>query len=168
MKRLAGIAMLAIILSACKPTEKNYREAYDLAYQTVQDKREAEQTGVSGDRIESLDAPRIEVVEGDSIYVGKHRVRLIDDEASSPEAYGVAVAKYSMKTNASHHVESLRHDYPQAAVAREGQETFYVIIGFAPSITETAPLTKAFKKKNPHYAYPGLGYPLTLSVITTK
>lgn len=101
---LSAAVMAALLLASCKPTEKNYKAAYDAALE----KREAamrEQmiptTGLMSD-----DGPQMRVVEGDTVYVLREALRR-GEPSRKVGGWSVAVALYKMETNARANVENL-------------------------------------------------------------
>lgn len=164
MKKYLLLSIAVVALWGCKPTEKNYQLAYDKAAEASRVKTESESTGLDGVKLESLDGPRQEILDGDTIMVAKEIVKPMDSEL--PEAkgkVGVAVAQYRMATNARRNVQELKHEYPNAFVGTDGKGAHYVIVDYIPSLKEAAATAAAFAAKHPDYHYMGLsGYPLAI------
>lgn len=154
-----GLTIMAVLLlAACKPTEKNYYNAYEKAYAASQRKAEAENTSYSGGKLESIDGPRIEIMDGDTIYVSRDAVKPIENSANGETGkVGIAVAKYTMHTNARRHAEALKEEYPGAFVATDGNDNYYVMIKRVPGISDALDPIRVFRTLHPDYRYIGLG-----------
>lgn len=163
-RKITLILGLAILLAACKPTEKNYREAYDVAYEAAQRRAEAEKTSESGQRLESIDGPRMEVVDGDTIMVARKVVKAFDTTLPDDgRRLGIAVAAYSVPTNARRHFADIRSHYPEALIATDGHDNYYVMIKRVANVPEAADPIRVYRLAHPEGRYPGLGNgPLTL------
>ena len=164
MKKILGILMLGAMAVSCKPTEKNYQTAYDLAVQ----KREEALTSVSGGMLDAIDGAHKQAVDGDTIYVVSGTFKpyeTISDSASLSGKIGVAVAKYGMDTNARHHAADLRMIYPGAFVATDGKKHYYVVVDRRNNFQEALPAIRAFEKKNPDFHYIALPAPCAILLV---
>lgn len=169
-KLLAAVVLAAantLIFPSCKPTEKNYQAAYEKAYEASRRKKEEMTTGSGGQRLESLDGPRREVVDGDTILVSSVIVEPF--ESTSPLAegkVGAAIARYSMPTNARRNAEDIKGAFPEAFVGTDGQGAFYVVLGRVPTVEDAADATRRFRISFPRWPYVGLdGHPQILFVV---
>ena len=166
MKKLCFLLFTLIILAGCKPTEKNYASAYIKASEAARLKNANIDNDIAEHQLEAIDGPRLEVNGNDSVYVAPNRVKLFESD-SSPEKgkYGIAVAKYSMPTNARRHLQDIKKEYPDAFLAFDGNEGYYVMIERVPSVPEAAEPIRVFKLKHPDFRYMGLpGTPVTYFV----
>lgn len=154
MKKILPILILAALAVGCKPTEKNYQQAYDLAVQ----KREESLTSISGGTLDAIDGPRKEVIEGDTILVatGTFMTYEAPPEPSAVGKIGIAVAQYGMDTNAKRHAADLRKKYPGAFVATDGRKQYYVVVDRVLNTKEAVKPIAEFKKNNPDFRYIGL------------
>lgn len=152
------ILLMALTFGGCKPTEQNYRAAYDKAYEAAQRKAEAETTGAEGTRLESIDGPRSEQIGRENIAVASVIVKPADAAVVLPEEanVAVAVARYTMPTNAYRNADDLRQDFPEAFVATDGRDNYYVVIATAPSKEDAAEITSRFRSTHPDYPYLGI------------
>ena len=66
-------AMVALMFVGCKPTENNYKAAYDAAVSKRQEVAKEQMRPASG--LMSDDGPQLRVVDGDSVYVLRERSR---------------------------------------------------------------------------------------------
>ncbi|MDE6255610.1 MAG: SPOR domain-containing protein [Muribaculaceae bacterium] len=156
-----GVAAVIVILSGCKPTENNYRQAYDAA----KAKREAAnaEAMVPATGLLSDDGISLKVIEGDSVYVSRDRLRRDPETPDVPKAYNVAVGVYKMNTNAKAQASALSEKgYDAHAVMTTG-DRWYTVAGCFDSLDEARSFIKDFKKKNPGYPYIGLpGSPIVI------
>ena len=143
---VCGVA--AMVLAGCKPTEKNYRAAYDAAV----GKRQAEQAALAADGLISEDAPRPMYMDGDTIYFSNDIVKA-DHEM---KAVNVAVAMFKMSTNARSGAKALQEAGFDAFPAQAVGDKWYVIAGTFEDLPAARTFIKDFAAKNPGYPYIGL------------
>lgn len=158
MKRFFKYVVLSafgmIFLSACKPTENNYRQAYDAA----KAKREAANADamIPASGLLSDDGTSLKIVNGDSLYVSRDRLRLDPENPDILKAYNVAVGVYKMNTNARAQAAALAEKgYDAHAVMTTG-DRWYALAGGFSSLEDAQAFIKEFKKKNPGYPYIGI------------
>lgn len=162
-KLLKSTAYTTVFLSmvtlwACKPTEQNYRNAYDKAYEAARRKAVEMNTGTDGTQLESMDGSRIEQIGEESFSVYSTRVKPSEEGAAIPEdaRLAVAVAKFSMPTNARSTVGNLSESFPEAFMAQDGEGNYYAVIATVAEAPEAVAPVAAFRKKYPDYPYLGL------------
>ena len=149
--------MLLLLLAACKPTEQNYKSAYDKAYEAAQQKKEQEAASATGAKLESLDGPRRDSFDGQEFLVGHEKLKPY--ETSIPAdglTYGVAISKFRMPTNARRQLDDIIKDYPEAFVATDGNEGFYLVIARVAAIHDAAAPIREFLRSNPSAGFMGL------------
>ncbi len=154
MKKFLFIAVCCVlILSACKPTERNYRAAYDAAL-AKREKAEAEAM-LPATGLRSVDGPQMKIVGGDTIFVSNERFKIPAGE-ERPMQYNVGVAMYKMSTNAKSMAEDLKaRGYNTRALQATG-DRWFTIAGSFPTLEEAMTFNKVFKKNNPGFRYVGL------------
>ncbi len=146
---IAGIA--TIVLTSCKPTEKNYRAAYDAAV----GKREKVAESLAADGLVSEDAPRSRVIDGDTLYFVNEVVKA-DDGATPLSAFNVAVGVFKMNTNARSGALAMKEKGYDARAARALGDKWYIIAGSFDNMDDTRAFIKRFRRENPQYPYIGL------------
>ena len=149
-----GVGILVSALTSCKPTESNYRAAYDAA----KAKREAavKEQMLPASGMLSDDGPQLRVVNGDSIYVLRERLRY-PDSRPLPGRWALAVGVYKMDTNAEGNVESLRHaGYPEAFVANGPGDKHYAVTDCYATLDSARVASRQFKLGHTGYPYVGL------------
>lgn len=155
-----ALCMAALTLPACKPTEKNYRAAYDAA-KSKREAAEAEQmipaTGLLSD-----DGPELRIVEGDTLYVSRDRLRFGAGETFEG-AYTVGVGVYRMDTNARAQAERLKEKGYDSRALQTSGDRWYCTVGAFATVDEARAFIKEFRRKNSGYPYIGLpGAPVVL------
>lgn len=159
---IVSAALVALTLIGCKPTEKNYKAAYDAA-NAKREQAAAEQmrpaTGLLSD-----DGPQMKVVEGDTIYVDRQRLRDLDGKTMTGK-WAVAVGVFKMDTNAKASVEAMKQKgFSDAAVAKVGGQRFYVISDNVETLDSAIICSKVFRQAFPDYPYVGLpGAPVLIA-----
>ena len=147
-----------MFLVGCKPTEKNYRAAYDAAL----NKRAQAAESVAADGLISDDAPRRIVIGGKDYSVIDENVKADSDDDTLGKVL-VAVARFKMPTNARAGAEALREKGYGAVAARAMGEKWYIIAGSFPDVGEAASFIAGFRKDNPGFMFIGLdGEPLII------
>lgn len=160
--KLISAAIAALMFVGCKPTENNYKAAYDAA-KAKREAAAAEQmrpaTGLLSD-----DGPQLRVVDGDTLYVVSERLRMLDGATVTPR-WIVAVGLFKMDTNAKATVEDLRSEgFADAFVAKAKGGKYYAVSSTAASLDSARIEQKNFRLAHPHYPYVGLpGAPVLIS-----
>lgn len=157
--RVPVVALVAIVpwVTSCKPTEKNYREAYDLAVA----KRQQAADELKTEGLISADAPVSRVVDGDTLYF-KSAVLQIRQGEGMIGNYNIAVDEFKMPTNARSGVEVLKEAGFDAFPAKSTGGRWYVIAGTSESLSAASALIRRFRAAYPAYPYIGLGRPVII------
>lgn len=150
---LLGASLM--MLPACKPTEKNYREAYDIAIA----KKQQTEAELEADGITDADAPTIRIVKGDTLYFKAMPLRVKADDAPL-HPYNLVVDQFKMPTNARSSAATIKEKGFEARTLQSSGDKWIVVAGGADSLDETIALVKRFRSKFPHYAYIGFGKPV--------
>lgn len=158
IKRMVRVGLLIVavlvLATSCKPTEKNYKSAYDAA---VGKRAQADaERMLPSEGIMQVDGPEMRVIGGDSVFVLHDRVRTPENSANRLGKFNVAVAFFKMRTNADASASHLISEGYKALAARSAQEKWYVVAGAFPSLEEAVAFYKEFVRKNKSYAYIGL------------
>lgn len=160
------ITFMGIIgFSGCKPTEKNYKAAYDAALA----KRQAEQNDpdmnlpVSG--YHTMDSPQVKRIGDKDYYYQFVRLRPLADSVKM-HAYNVAVAVYKMPTNCEAQVADLRELGYNSFGAKSADDRYYVLIGSYPEMQAAAAEIDNYVKNNKNGVYVGL--PESPVIVQTK
>lgn len=156
MKRIYNYIILAVgvvlLAGGCKTTEKNYRQAYEKAQQKARDGLEE---GVYELMVqESL--PPYRHTATDSVRVmGEHLLWQYTPETVDsgrqimPKEYNLAVAKYSMLTNAKAHADRLAGEGWRAVLLRNGEPLYYVVVKMSASLDTIAGAAHEYARRYP-------------------
>lgn len=151
------LTLVSMTIVGCKPTEKNYKSAYDAAV----NKRQASETldsdlGIPGGKLQQVDGPATRVVNGDTVYVTVQHLKFIDGVEHEMHRYNVAVCAYKMKTNSAALVSDLFSKGYQAFGVQNPEGMFYVIAGSFNTLDEAAAFDRSFRTKETQHVYSGL------------
>lgn len=155
-------AMVALMFVGCKPTENNYKAAYDAAVSKRQEVAKEQMRPATG--LMSDDGPQLRVVDGDSVYVLRERLRTLDGERI-PARWLVAVGVYKMDTNAKASVGALHAGgFPEAFAAKATGGRHFAVAATASSLDSARIVAKVFREAFPEYPYVGLpGAPVLIN-----
>ncbi|MDE6718161.1 MAG: SPOR domain-containing protein [Muribaculaceae bacterium] len=148
------ILAAGLLIAGCKPTENNYRSAYEAA----KNKREAANAEqmIPATGLLSDDGTMLKVVDGDTVFVSRDRLRRDSVSEKILDTYNVAVGVYKMNTNAYAQAKALKEKgYNSVAVQTTG-DRWYTIAGSFPTIEEAKGFILKFGKDNKGYPYIGL------------
>ena len=126
MKRagLIIIALIALLISGCKTTEANYRQAYERA---IAARDSVETYGEAAHRMDM----RVVVIGNDSVCVKNERVRPIDGGGAPVDilAYNVVVGQFKQRFNAmSLRTRLVDAGYADAFVVETAEPYYYIIL----------------------------------------
>lgn len=160
-----GIMLSAavMLITGCKPTEENYRKAYDAA----RNKREAaareQMMPLQG--LQSDEGPQLRIIGGDSIYVSRELLRGGNGEIA-PSPWLLAVGTYKMSTNANANANALKTEgWHQALAMKNADGKWFAIAAGAPSLDSIRAIGRKFMESHKGYPYVGLpGSPVLISV----
>lgn len=184
---LLGSLPLAM-LTACKPTENNYKAAYEAAL----NKRKDADENVRGEGHKLIDngGARVATVRGKSYPIvtdflkpadnpSENKTKESKDNLSAsltpssasgsatveePDNYRVVVARYKMPTNAFAQASNLRDaGFHEAHVMTDREERYNVVAGQYASLDEAAACAERLMSKLPNTSFVGLdGMPLII------
>lgn len=146
----------------CKPTEKNYKSAYDAAI-AKREQAAAEQmrpaTGLLSD-----DGPKMRVLAGDTIFVSQERLRM-PDGGKVPGQWAVAVGVFKMDTNAKASASALRDKgYGRATAVKASEGRYYSLATTVSTLDSARVAQREFRDANPGYPFIGLpGAPVIIN-----
>lgn len=156
MNIAAAIILFSIALSGCKPSERNYRAAYDVA--TAKTERENEERrelneamGLENGVLQEVDGFRIERLADRDVWTRHINMAAAD----SVGAFSVSVARFKMPANAEALSADLRTEgFPAARTGRSGEE-WYVLIAEGDSPDKIFEIGDRFRHKFPDFHYVG-------------
>ncbi len=161
LKYVVIVAFGMIVLNACKPTENNYRQAYDAA-KAKRDAANAEAM-IPASGLLSDDGTSLKMVNGDSLFVSRDRLRREPGVTDSLQHYIIGVGVFKMNTNAKAQAAALREKGYEAHALMTTGDRWYTVAGSAATIEGAQNFIKDFKRNNPGYPYIGLpGAPVVI------
>ncbi|MCM1291533.1 MAG: hypothetical protein NC201_04920 [Prevotella sp.] len=159
MKRIQYIyyllAALIFLLPSCKPTENNYKKAYEAA----KAKREKDASDpdiiIPGGKLANDDSPKVESLDGVSYLIKYQPLKLIAGNAPLQQ-FNVAIASYKMTANATSHWERIKKQFPDAVLVQNPNEIYFVCIGGYSEKTSAVNALKDYMEKYPDAQYLGI------------
>ena len=159
------LAVAAVTFVSCKPTEKNYKAAYDAALS----KRQAEKE--DPDMALMLGGHVLDTSEGSTAvktaagiqYPAKSTSLKFENEPGAEGEWYVAVSRFSMPTNARAQAADLTSSGCQAFVARDTEKQWYVIVKRTATRTMAGEAASEFIATHKDFPFTGLdGRPLLI------
>ncbi len=152
------IIALGLLLSfaSCKPTEQNYKKAYDAAIAKQKASQYDADLGLDLAALTPDDAPLTAAVGEGNVMVKTLAIRILGDENTVPPQYNVCVGIYKMPTNAKAHAEALRSQGYEAFVMVDGEDNYHTIARSFDSWDEAAAFATEFKSVRKDEKYIGL------------
>lgn len=161
---LLGIGM---IMTACKPSEKNYKLAYETARQI---EREGLDDGVFELMQQDALPPMVRVM-GDSVRVKRVALKWYYTPAGvdsgkpiQPANYNVAVSMFKMPTNAKAQADAIAQEGYRSCVMLHRNDTYYVIAGAVETLDSAARLSSKYLSTHSS-GYVGLSCPVALQPL---
>ena len=157
LPKLLLLLLLAGAAAGCKPTEKNYRSAYDVARdKRERDLRQQEQLradmGIGGSEIHLSDTDATLATIGER-QVWTHHLNF--PRADSVATYAVSVALFRMDTNAKALAADLRAQGWPETRASHSADSYFVIVGSSDSRDRALELLDSFQTTHPEWQYVG-------------
>lgn len=151
--KLLPALLLVSLFCGCKPSEKNYRAAYDVAVAKRQ--KDAPDTAAGlGDAVRD-GAPVRREIDGKTLWVLTEPLSRVDGQGA-PDPWNVAVAAYKMTANARSHAERLSGEGYESSLLKNSDGMIYVIAATPVSLSEAAEFIRRFREKHPDTVYVGL------------
>ena len=151
--RILSSLLLICGLIGCKPSEKNYRTAYDVAVAKQQSELPDASAGI-GDAMRE-GGPTRKHVDGKTVWLLTEPLTKVE-ETGTPASWNVAVAAYKMTANAHSHAERLEREGYSSTLLKNSDGVFYVVVATPESMSEAAEFIDSFKAKHPDTVYVGL------------
>lgn len=155
-------AVLLVVLTGCKPTENNYREAYTAAMNKKQASSGDDVLLPSGVQFHRVGSPDEKKVDGEMVKVVNMKIKYDDaGEPVTPERYSVAVSRYKLPTNARAQAKDLRSagketDTRNSFVAKGADGGYYVIAASFPEISQAAEYARKYAASHSKESIVGL------------
>ena len=147
MKKISYIIVLlvAVMMTACHSSEKNYREAYEKAM-------ERRQTGVGAEQYAKIEAERqrfTHVIDGDSVRMVYVNANIAIDSTVVAHPYNVVVATFTQRINAKSYCDRLREEcgLPGYVLYGGPEKQFFVVAQGFETSGEAAAMLRDLDKK---------------------
>ena len=167
MRKFIFFFAAGLLLVACKPSENNYKLAYDTA-------RRVEREGLDDGVFELMQQealPPMVRVMGDSVRIKRVNLKWYYTPAAvdsgkriEPGAYNVAVSVFKMPTNAKAQADAIAAEGYRSCVMLNNGNNYYVIAGVAESLDSAAHLSSRYLSTH-NSGYVGLTCPVALQPI---
>lgn len=150
------ICLAITLLVSCKPTENNYKEAYDAA-KAKRDKEASDpDIKVPGGTLFQEDDPHHYTLAGRDVLARHEFLKLIEGPEDGFHKYNVAIASYKMTANAKSHWERVREEYKGAILIQNPKQIYFVCIGSYDTEEEAAIALEQYQKQYPEAVYVGI------------
>lgn len=147
---------LLVGTTGCKPTEKNYRSAYDVAREK-RDREERERAdrqaemGMTDAAMVDHDGVSTFKIDGRDVYA--RHVNFARGDSVAP--YAVSVATFRMSSNAEAMASDLVEGGVRDARALKSEERWFLVIGSAPTAAGALGIMDGFTASRPDWQYVG-------------
>ena len=138
------VTMIACTLVSCHSNEKNYRAAYETAMEKYRDGLGAEEYA----RIQAEKQRATMMVNGDSVRVVPMHANVFEDSASVAKRYGVVVAQFKQKFNATTMRDRLHKEegFPSYVLFGGPEKKYFVIVKGFDDLGVAAAFVKSIDK----------------------
>lgn len=160
---MAAAVAIIFIMPGCKPTEANYKTAYDAAKNRREAADRERMIPVTG--LQSDDGPQLRVIDGDTVYVDRQVLRHADGRPPVADWY-VAIGVFRMNTNAEASVSHIdTAGWPNATVLKGGTDRWYATADWTATLDSAKAVARRFMDQHPEYPFVGLpGAPVLVKV----
>lgn len=147
-----------LALAGCKPTEANYRQAYETAMQRRQEQLQG--IPVEGALVDDSDFNPVRIGT-DTLWRARFGLRMADTTQRRPYTrYAAGVAQFKMKANAEAVSRDLRaNGFPDATVGTSSSDRWVSLIGVFETDSAAQAAALAFPRKLPGFHHVGLPGP---------
>lgn len=153
MLTLVGGLLLTAV--GCKPTEKNYKAAYDAALAKRQTKIDAD-LGVPEEGLIVEGAPVRRTFDDTQVWYLVTSIGALDEGSLPPGRFNVATGAFKMPVNALDQARTLRGRGYESLAVRGENDLFYTVVSTEDSISGAVAFYKEFIDRNPEFTYVGL------------
>lgn len=142
---ITGILFFSFCFVSCKTTEKNYKDAYDIAVQKNKD-------GMDDDtynKIKNESKAPVTVVGNDSVRMRTEFIKIADGAPDELKKYSIVVGEFRQIFNARSFRDRLKEKKYPAYVVENRDALYYVIVHGFDNETEAAAYLKNINKNIP-------------------
>ena len=154
---MAWVLPVGLAMVACKPSERGYKAAYEVAVKKHESARDA--LGADSEKIIMLGGPRAEKAGDEEIYIDRSIIvspagEERDDRSAGPLA--IALSRFRMQSNAAAQLKDLAGTCSEAFFAKDGNDNYYVILSRCKDKEEAAVKIAELREKYPEFRFVGL------------
>lgn len=149
------VAALLFGTAGCKPTEKNYQAAYEIAKKKRQELKNDPDLDLS--ELKVIGEPEELNINGSLVKTVREPLRYLNSDKVECGKYNVAVGAYRMQGNATAHKDRLVGSGENAVVAQNSKDIYYTIILSSPDRDEAIEKYNSLPRNSSNVIYPGLG-----------
>lgn len=150
-----GLAVAGLLVAGgCKPTERNYKAAYDVAVAKRQNV-DVDLDISEADLIQE-GQPSLRTLRGQEVLYLGSPLRPVSEGGAVPEKYNVVCGVFKMPVNALDQARNLRSDGMDAFAARGEQDKYYTVAGSFDNLEDALAFYASFKKKHPDFTFVGI------------
>lgn len=150
-----GFAFIGLLTAVgCKPTERNYKAAYDAAVakrQTVD-----VDLDIAEDDLIQEGQPSPRTLMGQQVLYLASPLSPVSEGGAVPEKYNVVCGAFKMPVNALDQSRNLRHEGLDAFAARGEQDRYYTVAGTFDNLDDALAFYASFMKKHPDFRFVGI------------
>lgn len=151
---VAAAGLLMTVATGCKPTEKNYKAAYDAALAKRQHVEVDMDIPAEGLMVDG--EPVRKNLDGHDVTYLVSSLASFTDGGLAPLAYNVVTGCFKMPVNALDQARSLREKRLPAFAVKGEQEKYYSVAASFETLEEALVFYDEFIAANPSFSYVGV------------
>lgn len=142
------LAATLLSLSSCKPTEKNYKAAYDAALSKKEAAEADVDQNIAVSKLQQVEGAQLKNIDGIEVYVLNKRIKPAVEGMELPGNYNVAVGAYKLITNCRSQAAQLKSEGFDAFPAKETDDLYYTVAASFPTLKEAVDFYQQYRKKS--------------------
>lgn len=146
---------LLTLAPGCKPTERNYKSAYDAALAKRQAKVDAD-LDIPAEGLMVEGQPSRRNVEGVEVLYLAAPLSSIDEGSVAPKDFNLVAGCFKMPVNALDQARTLREEGFEAFAVRGEHDLYYTVVSGFDTLPEAAEFYAFFQARHPDFTYVGL------------
>lgn len=156
-KHILLMAAAATLATGCKPTEKNYRQAYEVAKAKKDYVDPDTEILTGGHKLLEEESSNWKIIGTDTLQVQHFHLKPADGVWPEEGPYRLAVAMFKMDTNSKSLLADIsKKGTMKPVIATDGKERHFIIAGSATTADSLEKVLSTFHKENPGFRYIGM------------
>ena len=156
---IAGLLLAspALFFGGCKPTEKGYKSAYDMAVNKRQEATADFDPNIAVGGLQNVDGPQLRTFKDVNYYWLAENLQVLEETPAVMLNYNVAAACFKMPTNCVAMVNDFKKENIDAFGAKSVDDKYYVIIGTFDNLGDAVAWYSMFDsaRENAYLGLPG-------------